>query len=176
MDWDSYFLSIADAVSKKSNCLSIKRGCIIVKDKQILSTGYNGPPAGYPHCDDEEYRRELLHLMDRVMKEEDIDKCPRKVAGFKSGQGTAYCSASHAETNAIVSAAKYGISVRGATIYCNFKEIPCRECAKLIVNAGITNVILNGTPVDYPQDGILGRKILGMCNIEVVGGKNGREC
>jgi dCMP deaminase len=173
MNWDSYFLTIASAVSKKSNCLSVQRGCIVVKEKQILSTGYNGPPTGYPHCDEPDYRKELFHLMDRTLKEETDGKCPRRVAGFRSGEGLAYCSASHAEANAIVSAAKYGISVKGGTMYCNFKEIPCRECAKLIVNSGIIRVVLSGEPTDYMQDGILGRKILGMCNIEVIGGQIG---
>ena len=173
MNWDSYFLSVASAISKMSKCLSVKRGCIIVKDQQILGTGYNGPPVGYPHCSNCDYRKELFHLMHKEVEDTSLDICPRRVAGFKSGEGLEFCSAAHAETNAIISAAKFGISVKGATLYCNFKDIPCRECAKLIVNSGIKKVVLNGEPADYMQDGILGRKILGMSGIEVIGGQIG---
>jgi dCMP deaminase len=177
MDWNEYFINIANEVSKKSHCLSSQKGCVVVKDKNIMSTGYNGPPSRYTHCDDYEARFDLFKLfiyrggiltshIEEAAK--DTAMCPRRYMGFKSGEGLDWCSASHAETNAIVQAARNGHSINGATLYCNFREIPCRECSKLIVSSGITKVVLNGSPIDYAQIGISGRKILGTCRIEVV--------
>ena len=156
--WDKYFLDIAEAVSKKSHCLSIQRGCVIVREKQILSTGYNGPPTGYIHCADTSCGR-----------------CIRKNLGFTSGQGLEFCPASHAEANAIVQAARNGVKIEGSTIYCNFSHIPCRECAKLIVNSGIKRIVLNAEKQVYPQPGLSGADILSKCEIEIVGVNNAKE-
>lgn len=152
MNWDQYFLNIAEAVSKKSHCISVKRGCVLVKDNQILSSGYNGPPRGYPNCD------------------EIYPECPKKSMGFKSGTGQEFCPASHAETNAIVQAARNGVKIKGSKVYCNFKQIPCRECSKLIVNAGIIEIILNDKPVVYQEVGLKGIDILRECQIKCVEG------
>jgi dCMP deaminase len=146
MDWNKYFVKIAEVVSSKSSCISTQKGCVIVRDRQIISTGFNGPPRGYTHCG---------------------PKCPRKMMGYKSGQGLEFCPASHAETNALVLAAKHGISVNNAVMYCNFHEIPCRECSKLIINAGISKIILPSPIIEYPQPGLKGKILLDDCNIVI---------
>jgi len=153
MNWDKYFLGIAKAVSKKSHCLSVKRGCIIVRDRQILSAGYNGPPRGYPNCDDI------------------YSECPRKTLNFKSGEGLYICPSAHAEANAIVQAARNGASVNGSTLYCNFKQKPCRECSKIIINSGIIKIVTMGNPVKYDENGLTGEDILNTCEINVVNGE-----
>jgi dCMP deaminase len=170
--WDSYFIKIANDVSEKSHCLSWKAGVVIVNDRQILSTGYNGPPSGYPHCNENNHLY-LLQTLIGVPTEEMISLyaseniCPRRLYGYPSGRGLEYCPASHAETNAIVQAAKKGICIEGSTLYCAFNMIPCRECSKLIVNSGIKEVVLTDGPNDYPQIGISGRNILESCGIKV---------
>ena len=174
MTWDEYFISIAEAVSKKSHCFSWQAGSIIVRDHQILSTGYNGPPSGYPHCDSNGHLlllQDLLGAPSQKMIDERYAKhgqiCPRRLYGYASGKGLEYCPASHAETNAIVQAAKKGISIEGSIIYGAFNMVPCRECSKLIVNSGIKEVVLISGPNDYPQIGISGRQILEACGIKI---------
>ena len=108
---DLYFLDIVKLVGSRGTCDRGKSGCIIVKDKQILSTGYVGSPKGMPHCDDEGHLMEDNH-------------CIRTT---------------HAEQNAIVNAARNGMKIEGGTLYCTM--FPCFVCAKLIVNAGILKVI-----------------------------------
>ena len=165
MNWDTYFMNIAEAVSKKSHCFSIQRGCVLVKDKQILSTGYNGPPMGFPHCE-----HLFILPVDKELLPLDVPQytCPRKRVGFKSGEGLEYCPASHAELNAIVSAARNGISVKGATLYLNFDTSPCRECAKAIVNSGIVEAVVK-SDADKPYDfkGLTGLFILKACGISL---------
>lgn len=139
LSWDEYFVRIAKTVSLKSHCLSIQRGCVLVKDKQILSTGYNGPPAGFPHCN---------------------EMCPRKEMGFKSGEGLEWCPASHSEANSIVQAARNGVKIENTILYCSFSHIPCRECSKLIINAGIKEVVLFGDIKKYQEPGLKGEKLL----------------
>lgn len=120
--WDTYFYKICKAVASKSPCLSRNIGAIIVRDKSIVSTGYNGPPRHYPHC-------------------KPVDgKCPRHAKGYKSGEGLVDCPATHAEANAIANAAKLGVSVDGCHLYLN-TIIPCKDCTSLIINAGITRII-----------------------------------
>ena len=117
--WDEYFLELADAVSKRATCDRGRSGCVIVRDKRILVTGYVGSPAGLPHCD------EVGHLMKTVVNEDGSksEHCVRTV---------------HAEQNAICQAAKLGVSVDGATVYC--RMTPCRVCAMLLINCGIKRV------------------------------------
>ena len=170
ISWDKYFVDIAEVISERSHCLSVKRGGIIVKDRQILSTGYNGPPSGYPHC---EWRTDDgRYMLDNngypVDGFEPIFVCPRKRMNFKSGEGLEYCPASHAEANALIFAARNGVSIEGATLYCNFREVPCRECAKLIITSGISKVVLYGEQIDYPQIGIRGSDLLKQCKVEVI--------
>lgn len=120
--WDDYFLEILDSVSTRATCDRGYSGSVIVKDKRILSTGYVGSPAGTPHCD------EVGHEMHEVINED--------------GSHSMHCiRTTHAEQNAIVNAARYGIAIEGATIYSNME--PCYTCAKLIINAGIKRVVCN---------------------------------
>ena len=118
--WDDYFLELADAASRRATCDRGKSGCVIVRDKQVLATGYVGSPAGLPHCDD------AGHLMKKVIQEngEISEHCLRTV---------------HAEQNAICQAAKRGISIEGAIVY--QRMTPCRTCAMLLINCGIKKVV-----------------------------------
>lgn len=118
--WDDYFLEVMEAISKRASCDRGRSGCVIVKDKQIISAGYVGSASGDEHCDD------VGHLFQkRINKDGTIsDHCVRTV---------------HAEQNAICQAAKKGVSIEGATLYC--KMTPCPVCAKMIVNCGIKRVV-----------------------------------
>ncbi len=110
-DWDSYFMKIASAVSERSTCDRALVGCVLVLEKRILTTGFNGSPSGQAHCD------EIGHLM--------VDgHCVRTI---------------HAETNAIIQAALHGISTRGAICYVT--HLPCIHCTKALINAGITRIV-----------------------------------
>lgn len=118
--WDEYFMEIARSVAKRATCDRGRSGCVIARDKQILVTGYVGAPKGLPHCD------EVGHQMKTVTHED--------------GRVSQHClRTTHAEQNAIVQAAKLGVSIQGGTLYC--KMTPCATCAKMIVNAGITHVV-----------------------------------
>ncbi len=118
--WDDYFMEVADAISKRATCDRGRSGCVIARDKQLLVTGYVGSPQGLPHCDD------IGHQMKKVIHED--------------GHITQHCVRTvHAEQNAICQAAKRGISIDGATLYC--RMTPCRTCAMLIINCGIVRVV-----------------------------------
>tara|TARA_B100000945_G_C20386967_1_gene600233 strand:- start:275 stop:766 length:492 start_codon:yes stop_codon:yes gene_type:complete len=118
--WDEYFLGLMDQIGTRATCDRGRSGCIIVRDKQIVCTGYVGSPPGFPHCD------EVGHLMKEVVEEDGSSRmhCVRTI---------------HAEQNAICQAARYGISLKGTTLYCKME--PCRVCAMLIISVGITKVI-----------------------------------
>lgn len=116
---DVYFAEIADLVSSRSTCLRNQVGALIVKDSQILSTGYNGAPKKLPHC-------------------EEVG-CIREEMGLKSGERHELCRGLHAEQNAIIQAAFHGVSVRGAKIYSTTR--PCSICTKMIINAGIEEIV-----------------------------------
>ena len=119
LTWDDYFFEIADSVSKRATCDRGKSGCVIVKDRQILVTGFVGSPAGFAHCDD------VGHQMKRLTHED--------------GKITEHCMRTiHAEQNAICQAAKQGVSIEDATIFT--RMTPCRTCAMLIINCGIKRV------------------------------------
>lgn len=121
--WDDYFLEIADAVSKRATCDQGKSGCVIVRDKQLLVTGFVGSPPGFAHCDD------VGHQIKRLTHED--------------GKVTEHCMRTvHAEQNAICQAAKLGIAIDGATIYT--RMTPCRTCAMLIIICGIKRVVCEG--------------------------------
>ncbi|AJG40400.1 MULTISPECIES: deoxycytidylate deaminase [Thermotoga] len=124
--WDSYFMRIARMVSERSTCFHRKVGAVIVKDHRILATGYNQPPSKFPHCNEV--------------------GCIRDDLGINSGEHQEICYALHAEQNALMQAAKFGIAVNGATIYVTHK--PCSICARLLVNAGIKRVVYEK---DYPD-------------------------
>lgn len=118
--WDEYFMEIVEMVGSRGTCDRGRSGCVITKDKRIISTGYVGAPIGLPHCD------EKGHEMHTVRHED--------------GNETMHCiRTTHAEQNAIVQAARVGIALEGATLYC--KMTPCYVCAKMIVNAGIKRVV-----------------------------------
>ena len=132
--WDHYFHRICIAVASKSPCLSRQIGAILVRDKSIVSTGYNGPARGYPHCES--------GIPPEVPFEEYI--CPRKLKGYASGEGLHECPAAHAEGNCIANAARNGVSTTGTTLYMNCM-IPCKDCAIILVNAGITEIVVDDT-------------------------------
>lgn len=119
-DWDDYFIQMMDTVATRATCDRGRSGCIIVKDKRIISTGYVGSPSGLPHCDD------VGHLMKRVIDDDGTTRqhCMRTI---------------HAEQNAICQAARHGISLQGSTLYCRME--PCRVCAMLIISCGISHVV-----------------------------------
>lgn len=120
-DWDTYFMEIAKVVAMRSNCSRRKVAAVIVKDKRIISTGYNGTPRGIKNCNE--------------------GGCPRCNSTAPSGTALDECLCSHGEENAIVQAAYHGISIKDATLYTTFS--PCLLCAKMIINAGIKEVVYN---------------------------------
>lgn len=116
--WLEYFMSITDLVSERSTCLRRKVGAILVRDKRIIATGYNGAPAGISHCLDV--------------------GCLREQQGIPSGQRHELCRGLHAEQNAIIQAALHGVSVEGSTLYCT--NMPCSICSKMLINARIEKI------------------------------------
>jgi dCMP deaminase len=120
ISWDDYFIDLMETVSKRATCDRGRSGCIVVRDRRIVSTGYVGSPPGLPHCD------EIGHLMKEVIDEDGTTRqhCVRTI---------------HAEQNAICQAARYGISLEGTTLYCKME--PCRVCAMLIISSGIKKVV-----------------------------------
>ncbi len=118
--WDEYFMEIARTVATRATCDRGRSGCVIVRDKQILVTGYVGSPVGLPHCDDVGHLfKQMTHADGKI-----TNHCVRTV---------------HAEQNAICQAAKMGISLNQSTLYC--RMTPCRTCAMLIINCGIKRVV-----------------------------------
>ena len=120
--WSEYFMQIADVVKTRSTCLRRQVGCVIVKDKRIISTGYNGAPSGCKHCGE--------------------TGCLREKLAIPSGERVELCSALHSENNAIPQAAYSGTSVKDATIYITCP--PCYMCSKQIMSAGIKEVVYKG--------------------------------
>ncbi len=119
--WDEYFLDIAKVVAARSNCIRRKVAAIIVLDKRIISTGYNGTPRGTKNCSE--------------------GGCPRCQESPESGKRLDECFCSHGEENSIVQAAYHGISVKGGVLYSTCS--PCLICTKMIINAGISEVVYN---------------------------------
>lgn len=118
--WDEYFMEVANAIAKRATCDRGRSGCVIARDKQLLVTGYVGSPMGFPHCD------EIGHQLKKMLHED--------------GTITQHCVRTvHAEQNAICQAARLGVSIQGATLYC--RMTPCRVCAMLIINCGIIRVV-----------------------------------
>lgn len=140
--WDEYFYNVCKQVARNSKCLSRQIGAILVKDKSIISTGYNGPPRGVPVCD-QRWKLDNL-LVDKYgefSEEETKGKCPRYVIGFKSGEGLEVCVAGHAERNSLINAARNGIATKGTTMYMTC-GIPCSPCLVEIINAGVEEIVL----------------------------------
>jgi dCMP deaminase len=117
--WDEYFMDITRLVATRSTCMRRQVGAILVKERNILATGYNGVPSGISHCDATGCLRERLHV--------------------PSGERHELCRGLHAEQNAIVQAARHGINIDGATLYCT--TMPCIICTKMIINAGIRAIV-----------------------------------
>lgn len=140
-NWDEYFMEIAEVVRKRSTCLRRQVGAVIVRDRQILTTGYNGVPRKLKHCSQVGCLRDKLNV--------------------PSGERHELCRGIHAEQNAVVQAAVHGISIAGAAIYVTHQ--PCSLCAKILVNAGINKIIIKG---DYPDE--LAKEILDEAGVEVV--------
>ncbi len=125
--YDEYFMEMAHVVAKRSTCLRRKVGAILVKEKHILSTGYNGAPKGLKHCAE--------------------TGCIRTDQNIPSGERHELCRGLHAEQNAIIQAAVFGVSIKGSVLYCT--NTPCVVCVKMLINAGVTEIIYAG---DYPDD------------------------
>jgi len=132
-DWDNYFMKIAEIVSERSTCLRRKVGAVLVKEKRILATGYNGAPTGLPHC-------------------EEVG-CVRQKLNIPSGERHELCRGLHAEQNAILQAAYHGVSIKGSKLYITCH--PCSVCAKMIINAGIEEIIIKEGYPDKMAEEIL---------------------
>jgi dCMP deaminase len=139
--WDDYFMEIAHVVAKRSTCLSRQVGCVLVRDRRILATGYNGPPKGLAHC-------------------EDLGGCLRARLGIPRGQRQEVCRALHAEQNAIIQAAVHGVSLQDVTSYT--LNLPCVTCAKMLVNASVRRIVYRDP---YPDE--LAQQILAEAGIEL---------
>jgi len=138
---DEYFMEIASVVAKRSTCLRNQVGAVIVREKRIIATGYNGAPKGLPHCLD--------------------IGCIREQNNIPSGERHELCRAVHAEQNAILQAAIHGVSTENTTIYCTHQ--PCILCAKMMINAGIKKVVYAN---QYPDTAAL--EFLKQANVDVV--------
>jgi dCMP deaminase len=140
-------------VAKKSQCLSRKIGAILVKDKAVVSQGFNGPPRGVRTCDERWLNDPEMRLkagfvtteshLNEIFKEKLEGICPRYIPemGFKSGEGLEWCVAGHAERNALINAARAGIATKGLKIYMDC-GVPCTPCLVEIINAGIEEIIV----------------------------------
>lgn len=138
--WDEYFMTLADEVATRTTCLRRAVGAIIVKEKRILATGYNGVPTGLSHCS--------------------VTGCLREKLGVPSGQRHEICRGLHAEQNALLQAARYGIDIEGSSIYITTQ--PCVVCAKMLINAGISEIIYRNP---YPDE--LAMELLNESNIKI---------
>lgn len=138
--WDEYFIAIAHLVATRSTCIRRQVGAVLVKEKRILATGYNGAPTGIAHCTEE--------------------TCLRNVKNIPSGQMHELCRGLHAEQNVIIQAALYGVSTKGSTLYCTHK--PCILCVKMLINAGIVRIVYENP---YPDP--LAEALLAEAGIEV---------
>lgn len=150
MTWDEYFIHMCDIVALNSKCLSRQIGTVLVRDRSVVSTGYNGPPVGVPHCDvrhkTDKYLMELYKAKEglNIRETDKVTTCPRRLLEYKSGEGLHLCPAGHAERNALINAAKDGVSTKGCKLYMNC-GIPCAPCLIEIINAGVGEIIVTST-------------------------------
>ncbi|MCM8780550.1 MAG: cytidine/deoxycytidylate deaminase family protein [Candidatus Omnitrophica bacterium] len=136
--WDEYFLEVADLVSRRATCIRRRVGAVLVKDKKILATGYNGAPSGLKHCIE--------------------TGCIRQKLKIPSGQRHELCRGLHAEQNVLLQAALYGISTRGSTLYVTNQ--PCIICSKMLINAGIKEIVIaDGYPDELAKEFLRKAKI-----------------
>ena len=136
--WDEYFMKIAALVSERSTCGRRMVGAIIVNNKRIISTGYNGAPRGLKHC---------LEV-----------GCLRERMGSPSGERQELCRGAHAEQNAIIQAASSGVNMEGSTMYCT--TAPCATCAKMIINAGVKRLVLGGRYPDSLGEALIDESLI----------------
>jgi dCMP deaminase len=141
ISWDEYFMEITQVVATRSTCLRRQVGAMIVKDRHIIATGYNGAPRGLPHCAEV--------------------GCLRQQQGVASGERHELCRGLHAEQNVIIQAAVQGVSIEGGTLYCT--HFPCSLCAKMLINSRIHRIVYMA---DYPDE--LAYALLQEADIELV--------
>jgi dCMP deaminase len=146
--YDEYFMEMAHVVSMRSTCLRRKVGAILVKNKHILSTGYNGAPKGLKHCSEVGCLREKLNV--------------------PSGERHELCRGLHAEQNVIIQAAVFGTSIKDSVLYCT--NTPCVVCVKMLINAGVKEIVFSG---EYPDE--LAKKMLDESKIKIRNFKNKQE-
>jgi len=139
--WDEYFMSITELVAQRATCLRRRVGAILVRDKHIISTGYNGAPKNVSHCFEV--------------------GCLREQQGVPSGERHELCRGLHAEQNAIIQAASHGVSIEGAVLYCT--NSPCSICSKMLINAGIQKIYYREGYADF-----LGGQMLEEAGVELV--------
>ena len=139
--WDEYFMDITCLVAKRATCLRRAVGAVVIKDRRLLSTGYNGAPSSVRHCAE--------------------TGCLRQQLNVPSGERHELCRGIHAEQNAIIQAAYHGVSIKGATLYCTNQ--PCSICAKMIINAGIVRIVYQAGYADA-----LSSEMLAEAGIELV--------
>lgn len=139
--WDTYFMEVARLVATRSTCLRRQVGAVLVRDERIIATGYNGAPQGLPHC-------------------EEVG-CLREQQQIPSGQRYELCRGVHAEQNAIINAALYGVTTKGAVLYCT--DQPCLLCARMIINAGVVKIVHEG---NFEDDNA--RQFLHQAGIKIV--------
>ena len=147
-DWDTYFMKICRVVAERSTCLRRQVGALLVANRRILATGYNGAPQGLPHCAQVGCLREQMKI--------------------PSGQRQELCRGLHAEQNAIIQAAVHGVALENVTCYSTIQ--PCITCAKMLINANVTRIVYQG---DYPDE--LAAQMLQQAGIELVRWPPGRE-
>jgi len=138
--WDEYFMTIAADVARRSTCLRRQVGAILVVDRRLLATGYNGAPTDVPHCSE--------------------SGCLRQQMAVPPGERHELCRGLHAEMNAIIQAAKHGVSISGATLYTTHH--PCSMCAKMAINAAVKRIVCRE---DYPDD--LGKALLRLGHVKL---------
>ena len=139
--WDEYFMKIAQVVATRSTCVRRKVGAVLVREKRILTTGYNGAPSGLAHCEETGCMREKLQV--------------------PAGERHELCRGLHAEMNALVQAAIHGVRVEGSTLYCT--NSPCALCAKMLINIGVKRVYTGG---EYPDK--LAEELLRSAGVEMI--------
>ena len=142
--WETYFMDITRLVAKRSTCVRRAVGAIIVKNKRILSTGYNGAPSGIRHCMEAGCLREKMNVT--------------------SGERHELCRGIHAEQNAIIQAAYHGVSIKDATLYCT--NLPCIICAKMIINAGIKKIYYDSGYADALSQDMLAESGIDLIKLE----------
>lgn len=139
--WDQYFMDIAQLVASRSTCVRRKIGAVLVRDKRVIATGYNGAPSGITHCSKQGCLRDKLNI--------------------PSGERHELCRGIHAEQNALIQAALHGVSTNNSTLYCTHQ--PCILCSKLLINGGVKKVFFRG---EYPDQ--LAKELLVEAQIELV--------